>query len=456
MVYFRSKNFGIMDFSRECFETVYQNKHEVACMCITKSGVLLGSEKNAIMVRNVYGEQDTKIVAKFDRNVACIATDGDVIACGDDSGQVRVVVNRRNTLRRYFEHTARVNELKVDGRIVVSCSDDMTVKVFDIGKQESVWTVSDSRDYVKGIDVVEGILYSGSYDGYVNGYRLDRQERMFSYDSRCKVSKVCGLGGLKVAFACLNEVRVIEVNGNGEVEEVGKSMHIKEVTGMKYYEGRLYTSSLDASIRVFTKDLVMISRVRTRCGIQSLDILDDVLWVVLEDGEIQKLQKEKEEAKRSRKAHKRQVDDLEDEIDVEVVKSLRKRYSAVEGKLNRFEYKRSMMGAIRKRDMQEIFAVMSYIQEKGELEHAFLDLDRGALGEVIDAMTEFFSIKEFIPIFIECFEEICRQYEREICDYERLSNKMDVLAGVIEDEMFFQEENLRTISFLECFQVDVC
>ncbi|KAM0671769.1 hypothetical protein CWI42_121050 [Ordospora colligata] len=456
MVYFRSKNFGIMDFSRECFQTVYQNKHGIDSLYITKIGVLLASEQKAIIVKNESEEQETKIVGKFDRNVTCVATDGDLIACGDESGQVRVVINRRNTLRRYCEHTARINELKVNERMVISCSDDMTVKVFDIGKQESVWTVSDSNDYVKGIDVMDGVLYSGSYDGHVNGYILDRQERVFSYDSRCKVSKVCGLGGFRVAFSCLNEVRVIEANDCGEVEEIGKSMHIKEVTGMKYYEGRLYTSSLDASIRVFTKDLVMISKVRTRYGILSLNILDGVLWIGLVDGQIQKLQKEKEQVKKRRKVYKKSVDDLEDEIDVEVVKSLKKKYDAVEGKLNRYEYKRSMMGAIRKRDMQEIFAVMSYIQEKREFEHAFLDLDRGALGEVIDAMTEFFSIKEFIPIFIECFEEICSQYERDICDDRRLSSKMEVLAGVIDEEIFFQEENLRTISLLECFQADVC
>lgn len=446
MVYFRSKNFGIEDSSRERFESVHEQEHAASSLCSGADGVVVGSGNSGVLVRGKDGKR--KRVVKFDRDVSAVRVCGELSAWGDERGEIKVVGKMRSTIRQYHEHEARVNEIRIDGTMMVSCSDDMKIKIFDLSKAESVATISDSTDYVKSVDVECGVVFSGSYDGIVRGHSMRTFEKVFEYDSRRRVSRVCCLGGDRVAFASGSEVCVIDVSGPGT--EVGRFGHIKEVTSMVFYGGRLYTGSLDANVRVFTPELRIISRVGVRGGITSLSIGGDVLYLGLEDGGVLRLARSEPEEKKKMEFRNRE-DGLRDEVEVRVVQNPLQRLTRVERGLNRFEYKKSMMGAMGRRDVQEMFGVMSYIHEKQGFGHALLDLDRRELGSVLDVITEFFGIKEFVPIFSDCVGVILSMYERDIRDDEELVEKLEALGDAVDGEVHFQEQNLRSIAFLECF-----
>ncbi|AFM99379.1 hypothetical protein EHEL_111050 [Encephalitozoon hellem ATCC 50504] len=446
MVYFRSNNFGIADSSRESFKMIYEQEAPVSNLCCCKDGIVVGCGNRALVVKK--DESKRKKIAKFDRDVSAMDVCEELVACGDEGGGIKVIGRMRSIVRQYYEHEARVNEIKISGEMVMSCSDDMKVKVFELSKPKSVVTIAENTDYVKSIDVGDGVMFSGSYDGFINGYSLSTFEKVFKYDTKRRVSKVCALGGGRLAFASGSEVCVIDVENGGK--ETGRFFHIKEVTSMMFYEGRLYTVSLDASIRVFTVDLRMISKIGIRGGILSIGIFDDVVCLGLEDGGVLELVKEK--AKRDMVELRCREGELDDEVKIKVVPNRLEKFNFLEKRLNAFEYKKSMIHAVKRRDIQELFAVMSYIHERGEFEHALQDLSRREVEDVLDVIIEFFMVKELVPIFTECIETILFLYERDIKDDDTLGRKIEVLGSVIDDEMYFQEENLRSIAFLECFQ----
>lgn len=446
MVYFRSKNFGIADSSRESFNTIYEQEEPVANLWCSKDGIVVGCKNRALAIKK--DESKRKKIVKFDRDISAIDGWEDLTAYGDEGGEIKVVGRMRTIVRHYQEHEARINEIKINGEMLVSCSDDMKIKIFELSKAKSVATIAENTDYVKSIDVGDGVIFSGSYDGLINGYSLSTFKKVFGHDTKRRVSKVCALGGGWLAFASGSEVCVIDVENGGK--EIGRAFHIKEVTSMVFYGGRLYTVSLDANVRVFTTDLKTISKIGIQGGILSISIFDDVLCLGLEDGGVLELAKEKE--KKDVPELRYRGNELEDEVKVEVVPNPLGKFSFLERRLNAFEYKKSMIHAVEKRDIQKVFAVMSYIHEKQKFEHALQDLNRREVERILDVIIEFFTVKELVPIFSECIEMILSLYERDIKDDRMLNGKIEVLGAAIDDEVYFQEENLRSIAFLECFR----
>ncbi|AFN84087.1 putative WD40 domain-containing protein [Encephalitozoon romaleae SJ-2008] len=446
MVYFRSKNFGIADSSRESFDTVYEQEGPITSLCCCKDGIVVGCKNRAVVIKK--GENKKKKIVKFDRDISAIDAWEDLTAYGDEGGEIKVVGRMRTIVRHYQEHEARVNEIKINEDMLISCSDDMKIKIFELSRAESVATIAENTDYVKSIDVGDGMIFSGSYDGFINGYSLSTFKRVFEHNTKRRVSKVRILGGGRVAFASGNEVCVIDVENGGK--EIGKAFHIKEVTSMVFYAGRLYTVSLDANVRVFTTDLRMISKIGVQGGILSISIFDDVLCLGLEDREVLELAKEQE--KKDVMELRYRGNELEDEAKIDVVPNPLVKFSFLERRLNAFEYKKSMIHAMEKRDIQKVFAVMNYIHEKQKFEHALQDLNRREVERILDVIIEFFTVRELVPVFSECIETILSLYERDIRDDSMLSRKIEVLGAAIDDELYFQEENLRSIAFLECFR----
>ncbi|ADM12605.1 putative WD40 domain-containing protein [Encephalitozoon intestinalis ATCC 50506] len=445
MVYFRSNNFGIKDSSRENFDTIYEQKEGVFHLCSGKDGVFVVNKNYVAVIRKEEGRK--KKIVKFHRDVSAIDVYEELTVCGDESGCVKVVGKMRSIVRQYHEHEARVNEVKLNGTMIISCSDDMKIKIFELSKEESVATILDNTDYVKSIAVGDGVVFSGSYDGFINGYCLTTFKKVFGYNTHRRVSRICMLGSGRVAFLSENEVCAIDVQNGGV--EVGRAFHIKEATSMVFYEGRLYTASVDGNVRVFTRDLKMISKVGVRGGILSLSIFNDVLYLGIEDGGVLELARNKTE--KDSPQLKDREDGIHDEIKIEIVRNRQTKLTYLEKKLNAFEYKKSMMHAVRKRDIQEVFSVMSYIYERREFVHALQDLNRRELESVLDVMIEFFTVKELVPVFSEFIGFILFLYERDIKDDGMLCKKIEILGSVIDDELCFQEQNLRSIAFLECF-----
>lgn len=440
-MYFRTKNFGIEDCSRERFDSVFENG--VSKISCSKHGVIVGQGETVLLVRK---DGRTKKITKFDSPVAALDVREDIIVCGDGSGHLKVIGGLKSVIRRYNEHEAGINDIRIHSdNVIVSCSDDMKIKIYDISKESSVITISDHTDYIKSIDIAENVLFSGSYDGFIYGYCLETFKKMFSYKFRGPVSKICCLNNGRLAFASRNEIFVIDTHDPELL--ITKPIHTKEITKLLYYGNRLYTSSLDASFRVLTADLRLVSRVGARCGIVDFCIFKDVLYLGLEDGEVLRLVKDEE------KIQDREDNKWSDEEEsaFERIWNPVKKHDALERKLNRFEYKKSMVDAVRERDVQEIFAVMTFIHEKREFEHALQDLDRTTLATILDVIIEFFNWKEIIPAFVECVEMIVFLYERDILDDRELIQRIHALRSVVDDELYFQEQNLRTISFLECF-----
>lgn len=443
-MYFRTKNFGIEDFEREQFEAIAEKSSPVACVASCALGTVFAQDGNAVWVR---GSGDTKRIAKFDRNMSALCASGDVVACGDEGGMIKIVGGMKSVVRQYHEHEAAVNDLKIHGNLLVSCSDDMRIKVFDISGAASISTICDNTDYVKSIDIAGDILFSGSYDRLVHGHCLKTFQRVFSHRAKGPVSRICCMDGGRLAYASRNELFVIDT-GSADAQPRTRPMHTKEITQMTYYGGRLYTASLDASIRVLTDDLKLVSRVGCRSGVLCFSIFGDVLCLGMEDGGVLRLVKDRPAEERTfvEREHA-----LRDKLEISVLRDEMKKYDDLERRFRRFEYKKSLLGAVDERDIQKLFAAMTFIQEKREFEHALLDLDRAALGRVLDAVIEFFGPKELVPAFVECIETVLALYERDILDDCELAQKIDVLAAVVSDEVRFQEQNLRTISFLECF-----
>jgi U3 small nucleolar RNA-associated protein 15 len=447
-MYFRTSNYGIRDSSREAFDIYTAEEELVTKVALSSSGVVVAQGITAYNMRDRCGKK--KKLCSFDKEVSAVSAHGDFVVCADGGGVIKLVANLKSVVRQYDEHEARVNEVRIyNGRHMVSCSDDMSVKFYDVAEKNSFHTLRDNTDYVKSVDIGDGVVYTGSYDRSINGYSLETFEKVFSHRAHDLVSKVCYLGDRRLAFVCRNQLFVVDTGAPRNV--ITAPLHTKEITKLMFYKGRLYTSSLDASFRVLTSDLRLVSKLGFKCGILDFDVLDDLPCLALENGEVVVLRRE-ETKEQAEKRTKRSG--LEDEIEYKLIKNIIRRYDDVEKMLNRQEYKRCMLGVIEGRDIQKIFAVLVYLRERQAFRHTLFGLDRKGLCSVLDLIAEYFNQREFVEIFTECLEILVSFYEREMLDDEELGSKLETLSFVVDDEACFQERALRTISFLECFTAE--
>ncbi|KAI9849903.1 MAG: hypothetical protein M1837_000117 [Sclerophora amabilis] len=204
-----------------------------------------------------------KTITRFDETAHSgeIRRDGRVMLAGDDKGLMQVFdVNSRAILRTWKEHKQPVWTTKfspTELTTLMSASDDMTVKLWDLPSQNSVTTFVGHGDYVRTGAFMPGqsanLLVSGSYDETVRIWDpRSPGKSVMTFKHAAPVESVLPLpSGSTVIASAGNQISVLDLVA-GKPLQLLKN-HQKTVSSLCLGSNgsRVLSGGLDGHVKIF-------------------------------------------------------------------------------------------------------------------------------------------------------------------------------------------------------------
>ncbi|CAG9465283.1 unnamed protein product [Pedinophyceae sp. YPF-701] len=229
--------------------------------------VLVYSPRTAAPVRQFTRFQDTAYSGKF-------RDDGKLLVAGGEQGVVQLMdAASRSVLRQFKGHRRAVHctRFSPDRLKVLSASDDVTVRLWDITEGAQVCRLDGHGDYVRAAEVRPGddsMWASGAYDHTVRLWDVRSRECTLNVDHGAPVEALAWLpGGAILASAGGNAVCLWDVLGGGRLLK-RLANHQKTVSSLCLVPGagpdsntgpRLLSGSLDGHVKVFELDTFKVT-----------------------------------------------------------------------------------------------------------------------------------------------------------------------------------------------------
>lgn len=189
--------------------------------------------------------------------------DGRILLAGGDSGIVQAFDTGSRAILKQWRgehahkqpvHTVRWNPTVLTD--LMSCSDDRTVRIWDLTEDAAKWTGVGHQDYVRRGGYLPGhggnLIVSGSYDQTVRVWdtRTDGNTAAMTFKFASPIEDVLPLNSSSLAAAAGNEVSIVNLI-SGKAEHVIAS-HQKTVTSLSTAQNgtRILTGSLDGHVKV--------------------------------------------------------------------------------------------------------------------------------------------------------------------------------------------------------------
>ncbi|KZF18986.1 WD40 repeat-like protein [Xylona heveae TC161] len=190
-----------------------------------------------------------------------IRRDGRVLTAGDDTGTIQVFdVNSRAILKTWKEHKQPVWATKwspTELTTLMSCSDDKTVRLWDLPSPSSTTTFVGHQDYVRSGAFMPargaGLLVSGSYDQTVKIWDPRAPARaVMTFKHAAAVESVLPLpSGTTVLASADNQISVLDLVA-GKPQQILRN-HQKTVTSLSLASNgtRVVSGGLDGHVKIF-------------------------------------------------------------------------------------------------------------------------------------------------------------------------------------------------------------
>jgi len=209
--------------------------------------------------------------------------DGKLLLAGDKAGYLKVFdVATKAVLRQLRKHSSavRTTSWTCDGLHMLTGSDDRTVKRWDIGTQDVVWSSTDAgveenkhSDYVRCVNASptsSDVFISGSYDHTVKMW--DRRQPKcvftFAHDSPVQHCDITSSGTMMISAAgnelCVWDLLQLSTNsGSGKKLPMHKfSSHQKDISSFcfdRYCSNRLLSCGLDGHIKIYNMATMQVA-----------------------------------------------------------------------------------------------------------------------------------------------------------------------------------------------------
>lgn len=197
-------------------------------------------------------------------------SDGQLIVAGGEEGAIRVFdAHNRSLLRTFADAHKRpihVTRFSPNNHHILAGSDDCTVTGWDLQGQSSLFTLTGHKDQVRtGLvsPTSEHLWISGSHDHTVKVWDTRSLECLATLEHQAPIEDVVMLpGGSILLSAAGNEVKVWDLLAGFRLLET-LNAHQKAVTSLSYdpSRSRLFTSSLDSTVKVFDTNTYKIIHV---------------------------------------------------------------------------------------------------------------------------------------------------------------------------------------------------
>lgn len=486
-----NKRYELKNINEQEFKTLYNNEFFVSCIAVCGTMIIFGS-RNEVFIKK---GGSVKKLAHFRSDVSCLCVDDGLICAGSVDGSVKVFSDYREPICSYSEHDGMVNGIavfrdkKCGGKRIVSCSDDGYVKFYDMVEKTSYRTIFDGENYVRGITTCGEMLVTGSE--VIRTYDLEKGEKLLEYRNGNMIGGIVVLDEYRIAFTSGNYLNVLDIEKN-VVES--QNVHGGEIVKIILYDDIIYTVSRDMCLQSFDTKLQRISKFYFEGRPSDLVIVDSTVYVSFEDGKIMQASRKnvpvKEKVCEGERPYRRRAYD--DEIEYKLVghnnmenfkpKSLRdfkaeahepitirnlkdpklknsignnnclytrKKMSSMEKMLFNHRYKECVTMALDSGDINNIFAVLSYIYEHRGLKKTLVEASSRFIRDFLQFAILHFSIVEFSEILIESLIIITSVYNNILIENNEMKELLEELSNILDEEILFQENVLKTISFLQ-------
>lgn len=222
---------------------------------VTSGGrVQIYSAKTRKLVKTIsrFGVDDTA-------RSGVLRRDGRILLAGGDSGVVQAFdTGSRAILRQWrgeHAHKLPVHVVRWSPKVLtdlMSCSDDRTVRAWDLTEDAAKWTGVGHEDYIRSgcyLPDQDGMIVSGSYDQTVRLWDTRQTRSAMTFKHAAPIEAVLAMNNSTVASAAGNEVSILNLAA-GKVEHIIRS-HQKTVTSLATAQNstRLLTSALDGHVK---------------------------------------------------------------------------------------------------------------------------------------------------------------------------------------------------------------
>jgi U3 small nucleolar RNA-associated protein 15 len=218
----------------------------------------------------IYGTKTRKLVKTVSRFGAddtarsgVLRRDGRILLAGGESGIVQAFdTSSRAILRQWqgeFGHKLPVHLVRWNPSTLtelMSCSDDRTVRIWDLTEDAAKWTGLGHEDYVRTGGFLPGqggnVIVSGSYDQTVRVWDTRQQNNLAALQFKlgAPVENILPMSSSSLAVAAGSEVTILNLTA-GRAENVIRA-HQKTVTSLAIAQGgtRILTGGLDAHVKI--------------------------------------------------------------------------------------------------------------------------------------------------------------------------------------------------------------
>ena len=220
-----------------------------------------------VLLYNIKTRKLVKTISRFGADdiarSGVVRRDGRILLAAGDSGVVQAFdTNSRAILRQWNGTHAHKQPVHVvrwspsDLTDLMSCSDDRTVRVWDLTGDDAKWTGIGHDDYIRSGAYLPGhggnMVMSGSYDQTVRIWDTRQRESRsaLTFKFNAPIEEVLPLNSSSLASAAGNEVSIINLVA-GKAEHTIRS-HQKTVTSLAVAQRstRILTAGLDGHVKV--------------------------------------------------------------------------------------------------------------------------------------------------------------------------------------------------------------
>lgn len=351
-------------------------------------------------------------IAKFDGKIRVLKEFGGVIVAGDDKGSVKVI--KKVVMRRYETCSAVVDiEFTEALKVAVIC-EDSSLRIYEFQEESPIATLKfDER--------LCGVAHMQNMLAVLTEYRIVLLDAVQL--GEIKVFHVTGDGlsfmsSTKIVVYCHNQIKVIDTETNNVI---AKRVHRCKICRMMVRDGVIYTLSKDG--RVKTVDMCL----------STIDcfITHDVSYFTVKDGRTYVLKNSIDVCVVVKKSESNEEEAA---------------YRLLDGKMNRYEYKGSLLFALEKNNIKMLRCVLEYLFNAGGLRQALSNYTLDSLVSILSIVNRSWHLTGHTKICVEVAQVILNDY---VQFYTELKPHLDELAKNVADELLFQQECCIVASFAE-------